>query len=143
MLGNAAKKGIPCVSKGDIRKYTQGDIDYDEGIYGNVWFRLIDMKKAGSIKKAHKHNFDHVHFVASGSVSVVKLEEGEDKKVARINLGTFTAPTYITVEAGVAHEVTALEDNTVALCVQPVRDDNNKLITQNVDETSDVVTTKL
>jgi len=143
MIGKK-RTGLPTVSKGTTRTSVHGDIEFDEGIYGNVWFRLMNMGKKGSVKKAHKHTFDHIHFVASGSVHVDVFKEDELGGVTKESMGNFNAPAWVKVPAEVAHEVTALEDDTVAICVQAVRDEDGALEGTNyLSECCSSTTTKL
>jgi len=100
-----------------------------EFIYGNVWVRHMIFKAKGSVKKGHKHNFDHIHFVAHGSVEVFELGEHGEKK----SLGIYKAGEFLRVPAGMAHTVVAQEDNTIAYCVQAVRDASGLVTEDNLD----------
>jgi quercetin dioxygenase-like cupin family protein len=80
----------------------------------NVFFRTMTFKKAGdSSGKMHKHVYDHVNLLAQGSV---ELEVDGEKTV-------YTAPSYIFIHRDHRHRMTALEDNTIAVCIHAVRDD--------------------
>ncbi|WP_456390329.1 hypothetical protein [Hydrogenimonas sp.] len=121
------RKKLKTVGVSRPKRYRTGDISYEEAIYGNVWFRLMKMEKAGSRKIAHKHNFDHVHFVASGAVRVFRVEE-IDGRLVKEEIGEYHAPAWIKVPKGAAHEVEAIEPNTTAICVQAVRDENGETL---------------
>lgn len=95
-------------------------------IYGNLWTKEMKFNKIGDIKEGHKHTHDHITFVTSGAVEVFILEYQDNKKrVLDTNpksLGIFTAPAYIEVPKEVSHRVVATANNTVAYCIQAIRD---------------------
>ena len=70
--------------------------------------------KAGDVEQGHCHAFDHTTLLGSGSVMV--KTNGKSTK--------FTAPQMIFIAAELEHEITALEDNTVAYCIHALRDGN-------------------
>jgi len=75
---------------------------------GNIYIRTSGSPLTkGAVVKAHAHNFDHTSFVMSGSVRVKK--DGAEQICA--------APAWLLIEAGVEHEIEALEDGTVFWCV--------------------------
>lgn len=71
--------------------------------------------KAGDVEQGHFHNFDHTTLLGAGSV-LIKANGKETK---------FTAPQMIFIHADIEHELTALEDNTVAYCIHALRDGDN------------------
>jgi quercetin dioxygenase-like cupin family protein len=55
---------------------------------------------------SHKHNFDHLSILASGTV-IVKTDDSEQE---------YTGPACLTIKANTHHEITALTDS-VWFCV--------------------------
>jgi quercetin dioxygenase-like cupin family protein len=82
------------------------------GYVANVYSRQMLFKKAGDVEHGHKHNFDHMTLLASGSLQI----EIEGQKTE------FKAPHMIFIGKDKHHELTALEDNTVAYCIHAIRD---------------------
>lgn len=80
--------------------------------YGNVWVRRWWWKK-GETLDGHKHNFDHLALLYRGSAKVT-VDDVET---------TYHAPMEIIITREKTHFVTALEDNTVWMCVFAVRDE--------------------
>jgi len=87
------------------------------GPFGNVWIRPIDFKGAGSVLQGHKHNYDHITWLSRGSV-LVRYEMPNGDKGERV----YEAPYPILIRKDVIHEITALEDNTLADCIYALRD---------------------
>lgn len=84
------------------------------GYFGNIWVRShYFLKKGDTNGGGHKHHFDHITLLTSGSVQV-DIEGYEPK--------TFTAPTFIVIKKEHQHKFTALEDNTIYYCVFALRD---------------------
>ena len=81
------------------------------GCVANLFSRMMHFKKKGDIEQGHTHTFDHLTLLASGSLLVdvngVKTE--------------FSAPHMIYINKDVKHELTALEDNTIAYCIHALR----------------------
>lgn len=84
------------------------------GCVANLFSRMMHFTSAGDIEVGHKHTFDHLTLLASGSLKVVV--EGEET--------IFKAPHMIYINKDKIHELTALEDNTVAYCIHALRDGN-------------------
>lgn len=84
------------------------------GYFGNIWVRANKLEQAGDTNGGgHKHYFDHVTLLTSGSVKV-EVEGYEPKE--------FKAPNFIVVKKEHNHKFTALEDNTIYYCVFALRD---------------------
>jgi hypothetical protein len=96
--------------------------------YGNIWTREIKFLRAGDYKPGHKHKFDHLHFLANGSVQVRVYDDKLKDKI--LFQKDYTAPAWIKVPKEHFHDIIALEDNSVGYCIQAVRDDDG-----NVTET--------
>ena len=102
------------------------------GCVANLYSRQMAFKKAGDIELGHKHAFDHLTLLASGSLRVTV--EGKTTE--------FKAPHMIYIHKDKVHELVALEDNTVAYCIHALRDGNGvddildpSMIPEGVDPT--------
>lgn len=84
------------------------------GCVANLFSRMMHFTRAGDIEIGHKHSFDHLTLLASGSLKVVV--EGNET--------VFNAPHMIYIHKDKIHELVALEDNTVAYCIHALRDGN-------------------
>lgn len=82
------------------------------GCVANLWSRQMHFAKAGDIEHGHVHQHDHLTLLAAGSLRVTV-----DGKVSE-----FKAPQMIYIHKDKNHELVALEDNTVAYCIQALRD---------------------
>lgn len=78
----------------------------------SVYVRHMVFLKAGDIEEGHAHQFDHQTLVAKGSIKI----KANGKETV------FTAPHCVFIKAGVEHELTALEDDTVTYCIHALRD---------------------
>jgi quercetin dioxygenase-like cupin family protein len=74
----------------------------------------MHFKKAGDIEHGHKHQFDHLTLLASGKLQIT----------TPTGVSVFEAPHMIYIHKDKTHELTALEDNTVAFCIHALRDGN-------------------
>lgn len=93
----------------------------------NVYCRLMNFKKQGDQELGHFHSYDHGTLLASGKVLVEKIDD--DGNV--ISFKEFEAPSFIFIEKGVRHVITALEDNTVATCIHALRTIDETIIDTN------------
>jgi quercetin dioxygenase-like cupin family protein len=86
-----------------------------EQFLGGLGIRTVRLPKKGHVIHGHKHNQDHVTFVARGSVSVRRWKDdcGCDSEIEQ----TFVAGEFLNIEADWRHEITALEDDTIFHCV--------------------------
>lgn len=82
------------------------------GCVSNLWSKMMHFKKAGDTEPGHKHLFDHMTLLANGSLRVTVDGEASE----------FKAPHMIYIRAGKHHELTALEDGTLAYCIHALRD---------------------
>ena len=83
----------------------------DIGQVANVFIRMMTFEKAGDVEDGHTHDFDHVTLLSKGSLKVIS--DGKET--------VFTAPHMIFIKKDEEHAFTALEDNTVAYCIHPMR----------------------
>lgn len=81
------------------------------GCVANLFSRMIHFEKAGDCELTHTHSFDHLTLLANGSVKCIV--DGQET--------VFKAPHMIYIHKDKYHEFTALEDNTVAYCIHPMR----------------------
>jgi quercetin dioxygenase-like cupin family protein len=72
---------------------------------------MMHFKKTGDTELGHAHTFDHLTLLASGSLQVTV----DDKTTV------FNAPHMIFIKAEKVHELTAMQDNTVAFCIHALR----------------------
>jgi quercetin dioxygenase-like cupin family protein len=77
----------------------------------NLWLRQMVFKNAGDANEGHKHNYDHITLLTTGSVRVHVGDKVSD----------FVAPQMIYIQKGKSHYIEALEDNTIAFCVHALR----------------------
>jgi quercetin dioxygenase-like cupin family protein len=81
------------------------------GVVSNVFVRQMEFAKAGDVEAGHKHAYDHMTLLAKGAI---RIRIGDD-------VSEFKAPMLILIRADQEHELTALEDETVAYCVHGLR----------------------
>jgi hypothetical protein len=81
------------------------------GCVSNLYSRMMHFKNIGDTEHNHTHSFDHLTLLAAGSVKCVV----DDKETI------FKAPHMIFIHKDKMHAFTALEDNTVAYCIHPMR----------------------
>jgi dTDP-4-dehydrorhamnose 3,5-epimerase-like enzyme len=77
----------------------------------NLFSKMMHFKQAGNVEYGHCHIFDHLTLLASGSLKVTIDGVSTDYK----------APHMIFIRKNIKHELTALEDNTVAFCIHALR----------------------
>jgi len=99
--------------------------------YGNIWVREIRFEKAGESKAGHKHEFDHLHFLAKGKV-LLRIYEDKDKLLLETKK---ESPAWIKVPKEHFHDIVALEDNTLGYCIQALRNEVGEVV--DTDFTSD------
>jgi hypothetical protein len=80
-------------------------------LVSNLWVKQMHFEKSGDVMTGHSHKFDHPTLIAKGSVSV------------KVNnkITTFTAPHIVYIAKNQLHEITALEPDTIAYCIHPLR----------------------
>jgi hypothetical protein len=82
------------------------------GCVANLFSRMMLFKQIGDIEYGHKHQFDHLTLLASGSLRVTVEGKTTD----------FVSPNMIYIHADKMHELVALQPNTVAYCIHALRD---------------------
>ena len=89
----------------------------DLGFFGNIWVRQNLLEKAGQSNVGHKHAFDHVSLLTSGTVQI-EIEGHPPKQ--------FTAPTFIVIRKEHNHKFTAISDDVNWYCVFAIRNLDGK-----------------
>jgi quercetin dioxygenase-like cupin family protein len=90
---------------------------------GNIFIRPNPLPKAGDQVQGHAHNFDHTTIAFKGAIRVKRtLTDGTVQTVDLV------APAHCLIEAGVEHEITALEDNSVFWCVYSHREPQGDIV---------------
>lgn len=87
---------------------------YSISCVANLFCKQMLFVKAGDVEHGHCHAFDHTTLLSAGEVEVKA-----NGKTTR-----FKAPQMIFIKAEVEHEITALQDGTVAYCIHALRDGN-------------------
>jgi len=90
----------------------------------NVYSRLMHFKHAGDIEHGHRHSYNHATLVSAGSVQVDILDDMGNTTSSK----AFHAPTMIYISKDDFHKITALEDNTVCVCIHALRTIDEELI---------------
>jgi quercetin dioxygenase-like cupin family protein len=88
-----------------------GDPEVQLTCVSNLFMRSMHFKHAGDIEQGHAHVFDHVSLLTAGSAKVTV--NGVSK--------VFTAPHAIFIRRDWMHEIEALEDHTIMICIHALR----------------------
>lgn len=83
----------------------------------NVYCRLMHFKNKGDVERGHCHTYDHGTLLSSGRLQVDMFSSNDVHESSKI----FEAPTFIFIQKDAKHQLTALEDNTVAVCIHALR----------------------
>lgn len=90
----------------------------------NVFTKLMHFHEENDSMKANKFLFDHGALVSSGKVRVNMYDEAGNIT----NTKDFTAPDFAFIQKGVAHELVALENNTVCAFIHALRTIDQELL---------------
>ena len=103
-----------------------------EWVSGGILIRPMGIMKSGQVVASHKHNFDHTTIVFTGAVRIrAVLPDGtEIDRIFKSPRANWGGPSHALIRAGVEHEITALEDNTVPWCVYSHRDPQGEIVQQ-------------
>lgn len=93
----------------------------------NVYCRSIHFKEKGDFEIGHCHTYDHGTLVSIGKLLVEMLRD--DGSV--ISQKEFTGPSFIFISKLCMHRLTALEDNTVAVCIHAMRDIDGNILSSD------------
>jgi quercetin dioxygenase-like cupin family protein len=80
-------------------------------LYGGVYVKEILTPDAFTVIPQHSHHYDHLSYLAAGSVMVRRAGE---------IVGVFDAPSAIRIPAGEKHSFTTLQPMTLILCIHSV-----------------------
>lgn len=121
-LNNKAKKdkiiSLPNIDKKSAKN------SHKVRTYGNIWVKKINLKNKGDVKQGHKHEFDHLHFIASGSAKITVYSDKDTILLEK----EYMADSWIKVPKEHFHTIEALEDNTVGYCIQSLLGENNQVV---------------
>lgn len=84
----------------------------------NVYARMMVFENAGDVEEGHRHTFDHGTLLSSGKLKIELLDDEGNVTQEKI----FTAPDFIFISKDDVHRLTALTDNTIAVCIHAMRD---------------------
>lgn len=90
----------------------------------NVYSRSMHFKNKGDVELGHCHTYDHGTLVAHGKLLVEMLRDDG----STISQKEFVGPSFIFIPKLCQHRLTALEDNTVAVCIHAMRDVEGHLL---------------
>lgn len=100
-------------------------------LVSNLWVKQMHFEESGDVMTGHSHKFDHPTLIAKGSVSV----KVNDKTT------TFTAPHIVYIAKDQLHQITALEADTVAYCIHPLRGERQEDIYDHSQVPAGITTT--
>jgi len=86
-----------------------------------MWFGLMTFKKIGDKVEEHKHMFDHVTLLSSGSFKVIKYNLSGDVELNEV----VESPCLIHIEKGKNHSIEALTENSIACCCHAIYESEN------------------
>lgn len=81
------------------------------GCVANLFTRMMKFNNPGDCEEGHSHQFDHLTLLATGSIELTV--DGQTS--------TFKAPHMIYIQKDKIHKLVALEPNTIAYCIHPLR----------------------
>jgi len=82
-------------------------------IVSNVWCKMMRFPGVGGRVNGHRHTFDHQTLLAKGKFEV-RLEGKPPFEQ--------TTPAMLFIKKGLMHEFIALEKDSLAFCIHPIRD---------------------
>jgi len=93
-------------------------------VYGNVWVREMVFVNKGDTKVGHKHQFDHLHFVAKGRINI----QTKDCAGNILSEQEYESGSWIKVPKEVYHTIIAIEPMSVGYCIQALRDEDGEIM---------------
>jgi quercetin dioxygenase-like cupin family protein len=82
-------------------------------LYGGTYVKELLTPDEGTLIPQHAHHYDHLSYIAAGSVRVWRDD---------VLLGDFMAPTAVKIPARAKHRFLTLEPWTLVLCLHAVAD---------------------
>jgi len=95
----------------------------------NVYTRLMHFQNKGDVEIGHIHTYDHATMVSSGSILYEVLDSQDGNTIAKKE---FKAPGYVFVDKDKYHRLTALEDNTICVCIHAMRSIDQNIIPPDI-----------
>ena len=94
---------------------------------GNIFLREMRFEKAGDVISGHEHNFDHTTYIVKGAVRIDRLDaEGNiERSIVKRAVDGFC---WVLIKAGVRHQLTALEDNSLGHCIYSHRNAQGEIV---------------
>lgn len=123
MTSTINRQDIDHQTRVDIRNHTKkGWRRQDQPLIkvmavSNVYSRMMLFRKEGDIECGHKHTYDHTTIVSKGSVLIEIHDDKGNLEASKI----FKAPTMVYINKDKEHTLTALEDDTLCICVHALR----------------------
>lgn len=90
----------------------------------NVYCRMMTFKDIGDYEMGHYHDYDHGTLLSKGKLKV----EMFDTEGNATGTTTFIAPTFMFIEKFKVHKLTALEEDTVAVCIHALRTIDEEIV---------------
>jgi hypothetical protein len=90
----------------------------------NVYCRLMKFNKIGDYEMGHYHDYDHGTLLSKGSLKVEMFDPEGNPTGTKI----FQAPTFMFIEKFKIHRLTALEEDTVAVCIHALRSIDEEIV---------------
>ncbi|NBV27528.1 hypothetical protein EBS02_00695 [bacterium] len=91
----------------------------------NVYSRLMHFQKKGDVELGHYHSYDHGTLLSKGKLQVDMLNDHNDDVTST---KIFVAPTFIFIDKNKRHRLTAIEDDTLAVCIHALRTIDEEII---------------
>ena len=90
----------------------------------NVYCRMMKFKQVGDYEMGHYHDYDHGTLLSKGSLQVEMFDQEGNPTGTKI----FQAPTFMFIEKFKVHKLTALEEDTIAVCIHALRSIDEEII---------------
>jgi hypothetical protein len=90
----------------------------------NVYCRMMKFKQVGDYEMGHYHDYDHGTLLSKGSLRVEMFDQEGNPTGTKI----FQAPTFMFIEKFKVHKLTALEEDTIAVCIHALRTIDEEII---------------
>lgn len=98
--------------------------------YGNIWVMEVNLQD-GDKKYGHKHEFDHLHFLAKGKVKINIY--GSEARTAVERSEVVEAPAWLKVPKERFHDIEALTDST-GYCMQALRNVDGEVLETDYED---------
>jgi hypothetical protein len=85
----------------------------------------MNFKTKGTVELGHLHPHDHATMISAGKMAVQVYDQSSQTLFDPV---IYTAPAMVYIKKNLIHQLTALEDNTTALCIHAIRDNDAQII---------------